>query len=235
MAFATLELRQAEVIRDGRRLLGPIDLTLDSGGITVILGHNGAGKSLFVKMCHGLFAPDRGTVLWNGRPATATRQERGFLFQTTPLLRRSVRANIEFPLLALGIPRAGRRKKVEAALQQARLDTRANAPAGSLSGGERQRLALARAAVGDPPVILMDEPSASLDPASTKELETAVRSIVAAGTKVFLVTHDIHQAKRLAGDVLMFADGALLAHEPADSFFTRPHNGAIADFLEGRL
>ncbi len=235
MAFATLELRQAEVNRDGRRLLGPIDLTLDSGGITVILGHNGAGKSLFVKMCHGLFAPDKGTVLWNGRPAVATRQERGFLFQTTPLLRRSVRANIEFPLLALGSPRAERRKKVEAALQQARLDTHANAPAASLSGGERQRLALARAAIASPSVILMDEPSASLDPASTKELETAVRDIAAASTKVLLVTHDIHQAKRLADDVLMFAEGALLAHESADSFFTRPHEGAIADFLEGRL
>ncbi len=235
MAFTSLEIRQAGLNRDGQPLLGPIDLTVESGGITVILGHNGAGKSLFVKMCHGLIPADTGEILWNGRPADATRRERGFLFQNTPLLRRSVRANIAFPLLALGIPRAARFERVEKALERSRLTARANAPATSLSGGERQRLALARAAITDPSVILLDEPSASLDPASTRALEERVREISTSGTKVFLVTHDIHQAKRLADDVLMFAEGKLLSVEPAGSFFTRPQDGAIADFLEGRL
>lgn len=233
--FATLQVENAEVHRDGQRLLGPVNLTLESAGITVILGHNGAGKSLFVKMCHGLFAPSKGTVLWNGQGARETRQQRGFLFQNTPILRRSVQANVEFPLLTRGVAKSGRRERVAAALRVARLSDHAKTPAASLSGGERQRLALARARVGNPSVILLDEPSASLDPASTRELETAVREISAGGTKVILVTHDIAQARRLADDVLMFCNGELLAFETAETFFTRSHDGAIADYLEGRI
>ncbi len=233
MTFGELRVDQAEVRRDGLRLLGPLSLRLDSPGITVILGHNGAGKSLFVKMCHGMFPPARGVVTWNGKPAMQTRRQRGFLFQHTPLLRRPVRANLAFPLQVAGVPRAERRQRVDAALVAARLSGQATAPAISLSGGERQRLALARACITDPPVVILDEPSAGLDPASTVILETTIRDISSAGTKVFLVTHDIHQARRLSDDVLMFADGALLAFEPAGSFFTRRHTGPVADFLGG--
>ncbi len=233
--FRTLRVENAGIVIDGVARLSPLSLTLESPGITVILGHNGAGKSLFVKMCHGLMAPSGGQVLWNGRAAADTRQERAFLFQNTPLLRRSVRANVEFPLLARGVAKPERQARVATALETARLTDYARTPAARLSGGERQRLALARALVAAPSVILLDEPAASLDPASTRELETALRDIAAGGTKIMLVTHDIAQARRLADDVLMFGNGKLLAFEAADSFFTRPQNGAIADYLEGRI
>lgn len=233
--FTTLTLDGVEVSRGGKRLLGPLNFTLATSGITAILGHNGAGKSLFIKVCHGQFPTTAGEILWNGLGVEDTRQCRSLMFQNTPLLRRSVFANIEFPLTAHGVARTDRKGRVVEALKIARLEHRAATPAASLSGGEKQRMALARAWVTRPQVILLDEPSASLDPASTKELEESVRTVAATGVKVLIATHDLMQARRLADDLLVFGEGALLVHEPADDFFNRPHSGAVGDFLEGRL
>ncbi len=233
--FQNLMVDEAVVIRNGRQLLGPVSLTLDSQGITAILGHNGAGKSLFLKLCHGQFSPDSGSVDWNGRSAITSRRDRSFMFQGSPVLRRSVAANVEYPLIAQRFARADRQKRVAAALEMSRLTDRANVPAASLSGGERQRMALARAWVTEPSVIILDEPAASLDPGSTKELETLVREISASGVKVLIATHDLSQAKRLADDVLMFGRGKLLLHESADRFFGATHQGEVADYLNGRI
>ncbi len=233
--FENLTLHGAALMRGGRRLLGPLDLTLDTSGITAILGHNGAGKSLFIQMCHGQFPPSAGRIAWNGADAITSRRERSFMFQNTPLLRRSVFANVEFPLVAQGIPRAERHRRTHLALQTARLDQQSNAPAASLSGGERQRMALARAIVTDPQVILLDEPAANLDPASTLALESMVLAVAAKGTKVLIATHDLPQARRLAADVLVFGLGKLLVQQDARSFFNTQHDGAVADYLEGRL
>lgn len=234
-SFKSLELQNATVVIDGKTLLGPLDFTLASTGITAILGHNGAGKSLFLKLCHGQFAPSGGAALWNGQPATQTRACRSFMFQTPPLLRRSVAANIEFPLIAQNVPKSKRTARVAEALEKSRLTKHAITPAASLSGGEKQRLALARAWVTRPQVIMLDEPSASLDPASTKELEASVLKIAASGVKVFIATHDLQQARRMADDVLVFGEGALLTHETTEALFSNQHHGPLADFLDGVL
>lgn len=233
--FKSLTLQAVEVRRDGRKLLGPLDFSLTTQGISAILGHNGAGKSLFLQLCHGQFPASSGSVLWDGLPARNTRGSRSYMFQNTPLMRRSVAANVEFPLVARGVAKAERRELVKQALRTARLSNDPLAPAASLSGGEKQRMALARALVTKPSVIMLDEPSASLDPASTKELEASVKEIAAAGVKVLIATHDLMQARRVADDVLVFGEGKLLAQETATSFFERSHKGAVADFLEGRL
>jgi tungstate transport system ATP-binding protein len=234
-AFKTLTLENLEVRRDGKRLLGPLDFSLATQGITAILGHNGAGKSLFLHVCHGQFAASQGTVNWNGLPVADTRSCRSLMFQNTPLMRRSVAANVEFPLITQGIPKAERAARVNEALTIARLSQNPSAPAASLSGGEKQRMALARALVTRPQVVLLDEPSASLDPASTKELEASVRAVAKSGVKVLIATHDLMQARRLADDVLVFGEGKLLVQEDAKAFFNKTHAGAVADFLEGRL
>ena len=233
--FKSLTLQRAEVSRNGKRLLGPLDLTLTTQGITAILGHNGAGKSLFMYMAHGQHPPSKGMILWNGLSAEATRNCRSFMFQNAPLMRRSVAANVEFPLTAHGVAKSERTTRVIEALKNARLLHRATAPAASLSGGEKQRMALARALVTRPQVIMLDEPSASLDPASTKELEGSVKAIAASGVKVMIATHDLMQARRLADDVLVFGEGGLLAQSASVEFFEKQHLGPVADFLEGRL
>ena len=233
--FKSLTLQNSEVYRNGTRMLGPLNFSLETQGITTILGHNGAGKSLFLQLAHGQFQTFKGAVLWNGLPVSDTRNCRSFMFQNTPLMRRSVAANVEFPLIARSIPKNERLVQVKQALTTARLHHVALSPAASLSGGEKQRMALARALVTRPQVVLLDEPSASLDPASTKELEASVKEIAASGVKVLIATHDLMQARRLANDVLVFGEGKLLVQESAGTFFGKSHDGPVGDFLEGRL
>lgn len=124
--FKSLTVQQVEVRRDGECLLGPLDFTLESQGITAILGHNGAGKSLLLHLIHGQFAESKGKVLWNGKPARSTRRTRSLMFQTIPLMRRSVAANVEFPLIAQGIPHTERAIRVNEALKIARLSRTCN-------------------------------------------------------------------------------------------------------------
>jgi len=235
MSAPILTLRNVSYIVRGARLLGPLNLTLSSTGITCILGPNGAGKSLFLQLAHGMLNPDSGQILWDGAPAAQTRQSRGFVFQSTPVLRRSVRANLAFSLAARLSPRKGRAALVDQALNAARLQSQAQQPAAALSGGERQRLALAQAMVAQPRAILLDEPGASLDPASRRALEDMVRQAADTGTKVIMATHDLAAARRLADDVVVFVNGAVAAQGPAAEFFTAEHPAAVADYMEGRL
>ncbi len=234
-AFQRLSVRDLRVVRQGKLLLGPVTVDITSPGVTVVLGHNGAGKSLFLKACHGQFPINSGEIRWNDEPARETRQTRSFMFQGSPILRRSVWANVEYALTVQGVPKAQRQPRVGEALDMVRLSDKAHHPAASLSGGERQRLNMARAWVIRPRCVILDEPAASLDPASTKELEQLIRTIAEEGVKVIMASHDLSQAKRLANEVLMFAQGKLIAQEPAESFFTRTHDDPIAAYLEGRL
>ncbi len=235
MSFSKLEVRSVGYLRDRVTLLSPVSLDLSSPGITVIVGPNGAGKSLFLQLLHGLLTPTGGTIRWSGQSVEATRARRGYLFQKCPVMRRSVRDNVAFPLLVAGTPRAGRAGKVAAALEMARLSGKPDVPAAALSGGEQQRMALARALVTDPDVVLMDEPSASLDPASTRALEGIMREVSQRGVKVLMATHDLGQARRLAEDVLVFHDGALVEYSPAARFFDTPASPEARDYVAGVL
>lgn len=230
---AVLRCEGAAFAADGRVLLGPLDVEVPVQGITVVMGANGAGKSLFLRLAHGLLPPSRGRVLWGDAPAEATRQTRGFVFQSNPVLRRSVAQNVAFPLQAMGVGDVASR--VARALELARLTGKDHLPAARLSGGERQRMAMARALVAEPQVLLMDEPSASLDPGSTRALEQMIRDASSRGVKVLISTHDIGQARRLADTVLFFADGQLAEDAPAPMFFDAPTSEAARDYLEGRL
>ncbi|MBK1658774.1 hypothetical protein CKO45_11075 [Paracraurococcus ruber] len=111
----------------------------------------------------------------------------------------------------------------------------AGRPARRLSGGEQQRLALARAAALRPEVLFLDEPCASLDPAATKAVETAIAGLAARGCRIVMTTHDLGQARRLAGEVAFLHRGALLEHAPAAAFFAGPRAPAAAAFLRGEL
>ena len=111
----------------------------------------------------------------------------------------------------------------------------ADRPARRLSGGEQQRLALARAAALRPEVLFLDEPCASLDPAATRAVEEIVATLTARGTKIVMTTHDLGQARRLAGDVVFLHRGRALEYAPADAFFAAPATPEAAAFLRGEL
>jgi tungstate transport system ATP-binding protein len=217
----------------GRRLIDGIDLRLTEGLITVIMGPNGAGKSLLLRLLHGLIAPSAGAVLWHGAPLTeAARRRQAMVFQRPVLLRRSVAANIRFVLRLRGKADTGRIADI---LAMAGLAGQARQPARLLSGGEQQRLSLARALATEPEILFLDEPTASLDPASALAIEEVVRAAHRGGTKIVFVTHDVGQARRLADEVVFVHRGRVLEHSPADRFFDRPASGAARDYLAGRL
>jgi tungstate transport system ATP-binding protein len=111
----------------------------------------------------------------------------------------------------------------------------ADRPARRLSGGEQQRLALARALACEPQVLLLDEPTSSLDPSSTKLVEDIIAQVSASGIKVVMATHDIGQARRLAGDVVFLVKGWMIEHTASDRFFTDPVSEEARRFLAGNL
>jgi len=218
---------------DGTRLIDGVDLRLATPGVTVIMGPNGAGKSLLLRLLHGMMPPTEGRITWGGAPLTdAVRARQAMVFQRPVLLRRSVAANIDFVLKLRGDAAADRR---DALLDHVGLGDHAAQPARLLSGGEQQRLALARALAIEPEVLFLDEPTASLDPASMQRIEQIVGTASLSGTKVVFVTHERSQARRLADDVVFIHRGRVLEHTAADRFFDRPESDAARDYLSGRI
>ena len=222
--------------RDGRRLLDVPEITVSGRALSVILGPNGAGKSLLLRTLCGLVRPDRGRVLWAGAPpARAFALSVGLVFQRPMLLRRSALANIVYALRLAGVPWRERKARALAALSHAGLGELASSPARLLSGGEQQRLQVVRAMSIAPDVLFLDEPTASVDPASTAAIENLVREAAASGTKIVLVTHDLAQARRMAEEVIFMHRGQILEQAPAASFFREPQGEAARAYLTGKI
>jgi tungstate transport system ATP-binding protein len=215
-------------------ILDRVRLTLQSGPPTVLIGPNGSGKTTLLRVAMGLLPPSRGRVTWGGREHVPPTR-RAILFQRPAMLRRSAAGNIRYALAAAGVPRAERPKRVTELLAEVGLGGLARRPARRLSGGEQQRLALARALALDPVVLFLDEPTASLDPAATKSIEDIVRSATARGVKVVMSTHDLGQAKRLAGEIVFLHRGRLIENGPANDFFAAPRSEEARKFIAGEL
>ncbi|MDN5873915.1 MAG: ATP-binding cassette domain-containing protein [Sinobacteraceae bacterium] len=219
----------------GRALLTDLSFVVRPRTCNVILGPNGAGKSLLLRLCHGLLHPDAGQVTWNGLAPARARLHHAMIFQHPLMLRRSVAANVAYPLAVRRVPRGERRRLVEEALEATDLTRLARVPATRLSGGEQQRVAIARAWVVRPEAMLLDEPSANLDPRSTLAVETLIRTMRMRGATVLLTTHDLAQARRLAERVLFLHDGRLIEDAPAETFFDCPASAEARAFLGGEL
>jgi tungstate transport system ATP-binding protein len=215
-------------------IIHDISLELRAGSCTMILGPNGAGKSVLLRLCHGLLAPTRGSVRWKGLYPHAQRRQ-AMVFQRPVMLRRSTIANLTYALKRAGVPRPERTKRAAAALDRVGLLHLADRAARVLSGGEQQRVALARAWALEPEVLFLDEPTANLDPAATRAIETVIATIRDGGTKVVMTTHDLGQARRLAGEIVFLHRGRVLEHGPAGRFFDRPKTNEAAAFLKGEL
>jgi tungstate transport system ATP-binding protein len=214
-------------------ILDRISLSIAPGAPTLLIGPNGSGKSTLIRLGMGLIEATSGRVLWGGRTSDDG-ERRAMVFQRPVMLRRTAAANVAYAFSSRSTHtvRPGRVQELLNAVGLANLALR---PARRLSGGEQQRLALARALARDPEVLFLDEPTASLDPASTKAVEDIVRATAAAGVKIVMATHDPGQAKRLAGDVVFLVRGRLAEHSPADRFFASPATTEAAAFLRGDL
>lgn len=222
------EIGSQPIIRD-------VSFSVGASGRTVILGPNGAGKSVLLRLCHGLLRPTAGEIRWGGQSVAQARGQQAMVSQHPVLLRRTVTGNLLHVLRVKGVPRGERQSLVGVALEQAGLTALGPRAARTLSGGQKQRLAIARACVLRPAVLLLDEPTTNLDPAAVRGVEELVRAVAAAGTKILMTTHDIAQARRLAADVMFLHEGRLLEHAPASEFFVSPEDPAAARFLDGDL
>ena len=214
-------------------LLSDITLRIETGRRLIVMGANGAGKSLFLRLCHGLIDPTTGRRLWASGEHRAEAQ--AMVFQRPVLLRRSVAANLDYPLALKGLPRAERRETVARTLERFGLNALAERPARLLSGGEQQRLALARAWAMRPQVLFLDEPSSALDPSATKIIEEMVAQFSSEGITIVMTTHNLGQARRLGEQVAFLHGGRLIEHRSAAEFFAGPQTPEARAFLAGDL
>ena len=215
-ATPLLRLEHAGVRFGDVQALRDIGLTLHRGERLALVGANGSGKTTLLRVLHGLvpFEGRREVVSLQGRlPLTA------MLFQRPFLLSLSVRWNVLLGLWLHGVPSAQRAERCARALLRVGLEPLADRPARALSGGQQQRLALARAWALEPDILLLDEPTANLDPSAKREVERLIDDLADDGVTVVMSTHNLGQAKRLATRVAYLEGGRLVVDLPVDRFF----------------
>jgi tungstate transport system ATP-binding protein len=202
-----------------------------------IIGPSGAGKSTLLRLLQGLERPTQGTVHVDGAPLPdpvplAFARRITTVFQRPLMLDRSVRDNVLFGLRLRGGKNGA---AVAPLLDQLGLGHLAAARARKLSGGEIQRVALARALVIEPDVLLLDEPAANLDPAHVARVEALIRDVQSRGTTIVLVTHNTHEARRLAHRTLLLMEGVVVEAGPTAEFFESPAEARTRAFLAGEV
>jgi tungstate transport system ATP-binding protein len=230
-----LALRDLRFAAGGRSIIDGISAEIMAGPATIILGANGAGKSVLMRLMHGLLQPTSGSVVWRAPDAERVRRGQAMVFQRPVLLRRSALANILYALELARVPAVERERQAMDALREVGLTEVAHRPARILSGGEQQRLALARAWALHPEVLFLDEPTANLDPGATREIENVIKAFDASGTKIVMSTHNLGQARRLGDEVMFIHQGRLAGQAPVDQFFRQPASAEAAAFVNGEL
>ena len=224
--------------RYGRRCVLQVDrLEIARGRTLGVIGPSGAGKSTLLRLLQGLERPTEGSIRVDGAtlsyPAPLPLARRvTTVFQRPLMLDRSVRENVEYGLRLRGRTEGA---AVDQLLDRLGLTHLARARARKLSGGEVQRVALARALAIEPDMLLLDEPAANLDPAHVALVESLIRDAQSRGTTIVLVTHNTHEARRLADDTLLLIDGVVVEAGPTASFFESPAQARTQAFLAGEL
>lgn len=227
-------LKDVTVKRRGKTILGPISHGLESAGFTIVLGPNGAGKTTLLNALHGVERLSNGSVTWTS-PDHASYKDQAFVFQRPIMLRRTVRQNLAYPLQLLGHNKNEIETEVMDWVGRVGLNGVLDHFAPRLSGGEKQKLALARALIHKPKVLFLDEPCANLDGRSTREIETVLSEVNAAGTSVIMTTHDLGQARRLASDVVFLLNGQIHETCLAPHVFKAPKTPEAKAFFQGDI
>ena len=230
-----LTMREVRYTAGGRSIIDGISVEIAPGPATIILGANGAGKSVLMRLMHGLLRLTSGAIAWREPDAERAQRGQAMVFQRPVMLRRSALANILYALELARVPAAERGVQAMEALREVGLAEVAHRPARVLSGGEQQRLALARAWALHPEVLFLDEPTANLDPGATREIENVIKAFDASGTKIVMSTHNLGQARRLGDEVLFIHQGRLVERAPVEQFFKQPASAEAAAFIKGEL
>ena len=225
----------------GRVVLQVDALQIEPGEVFALIGPSGAGKSTLLRLMNFLEPPSRGSLIFEDVEVDAAheapldvRRRVTTVFQRPMLLDMSVLENVMYGLRLRG--QRDCRDRAQAVLEKVGLAQLSNVPARTLSGGEAQRVALARAIVLQPDVLLLDEPTANLDPYNVGQIEEiAIRLNREQGTTLVLVTHNVFQARRLAGRVALMLEGRLVEVAEAETFFQTPQDARTAAFVRGEM
>ena len=226
-----ITLQQSAVHFGAVQALRGVSLTLHRGERLALVGANGSGKTTLLRLLHGLVSGSGR----NEHVADGKKLVLAMLFQRPFMLDVSVRRNVLLSLWLRQVPRAERAQRCADALARVGLQTLADRAARTLSGGQQQRLALARAWALQPDVLLLDEPTASLDPGAKREVEALIEDLVRDGVTLVFSTHNLGQAKRLATRVVYLEAGRLVVDLPVLPFFNGPLPTEAAQFLKGEL
>ncbi len=232
-AAPLVELRGAAVRFGDVTALRELDLTLHRGERLALVGANGSGKTTLLRLLHGLVPSEGQRQVFDVAPGRAPAM--AMLFQKPFLLSLTVRFNLMLGFWLHGVPRAERELRGREALARVGLQGLDARGARDLSGGQQQRLALARAWALKPDLLLLDEPTASLDPSAKREVENLIQRIADDGVTVVMSTHNLGQAKRLATRVAYLEAGRLVVDLPVQRFFEDELPQEAALFLKGEL
>ena len=221
-----IELRDITVKSNGRVILNIPHAIIPADRITACIGPNGAGKTTFLKMLDGLIKPDTGTVSYSFANKTA------LVLHHTPMIKASTRANISMVRDADSTITAA---EIEQVIEQVGLGTLVSSPAHKLSAGERQKLCLGRAILQKPNLVLLDEPTANLDPNTTEQVEEIIRKFDVQNTDVIFSSHQLAQVQRLAQYIIFIDHGEIKEKGPVGPFFADPQTQAAKRYLHQEL
>ena len=221
-----IELNEITVVRDGRTILNIPHALIPADRITACIGPNGAGKTTLLKLLAGLIEPDTGSIQFSFDSKTA------LVLHHTPMIKASARANLG---LVRDVDSSITDKDIDLALKQVGLNELAQSPAHKLSAGERQKLCLARAILQKPNLVLLDEPTANLDPNTTEQVEEMIRQFDQNGADLLFSSHQLAQVQRLAEYILFIDQGEIKEKGPVGPFFLNPQTAAAKRYLQQEL
>ena len=221
-----IELKDIIVKSNGRTILSIPHALIPADRITACIGPNGAGKTTLLKLLDGLVKPDSGTVNYSFKTKTA------LVLHHTPMIKASAKTNIA---MVCDADESIKNADIDRVIEQVGLSELANSPAHKLSAGERQKVCLGRAILQKPNLVLLDEPTANLDPKTTEQVEELIRQFDRQGVDVIFSSHQLAQVQRLAEHIIFIDQGEIKERGPVGPFFNNPQTPAAKRYLQQEL
>lgn len=239
MTVPLIELRDIGQIREGREILKGVNLRIDRGEVFAMIGPTGAGKTTLLRIIDLLDKSGKGVLLYDGTDVTSSdkfrlesRRRAAFVLQKPVVFNTSVYDNIAYGLKWRSIDKHQARNKINEMLDITGLTEYKKRNARTLSGGEMQRVAIARAVATDPELLLLDEPTANLDPVSAVKIEDILAEIIRKkAITVIMATHDMAQGQKLADRIGVLVNGEIVQIGRSNDIFFNPTNREVAEFV----
>ena len=232
-----LQITDLQKYYDERCVLNVENQTIKKGNFLGVIGPNGSGKSTLIKIISGLIEASNGNVVYNNNKLnTKIQQDMTLVFQKPYLLRTTVFNNISYPLAIRGVKKQEISRRVNDVMKSLDIRTLKDQKAWTLSGGETQKVALARAIVIKPSLLLLDEPTANIDPGSVLVMEENIKKFYEEnGSTVIMITHNLQQSKRLCADVAFMNEGEIIEMDSVDNIFNNSKNTLTKRFIAGEI